>query len=291
MQLYALDQHGAFISASHASKQCNYYCLECRGLVRLRSGVHRRKHYYHIASTTSCRLNGKSLIHLQTQCFIQNLLTEKECVLEAPFPNIQRIADAVWLSKKIIFEIQCSPIRREEVLQRNQDYQKEGYQVIWIFHERSFNRWKISGAELALRYSPYYYTNIDEEGRGCIYDQFDLIMKGIRHTSLGVLPIDLARPLKMADISLSHYINVPITIQKRFRTWPIAFAGDLVHICSVQNPEKNLLKMLERAYEEERRLFPQIETTRIKKIVDAVRIVFFQGYKIVFQALLEKASR
>ena len=52
-----------------------------------------------------------------------------DCQLEMIFPTIGRIADVAWLSQKIVFEIQCSPIFLQE-LSRNRDYQKEGWSLV-----------------------------------------------------------------------------------------------------------------------------------------------------------------
>ncbi|MEM8728221.1 MAG: competence protein CoiA family protein, partial [Chlamydiota bacterium] len=63
-----------------------------------------------------------------------------QVILEKSFPEIHRIADVVYPPKKIIYEIQYSPITLKEVQQRNRDYATLGYTVIWILHDRHFNR-------------------------------------------------------------------------------------------------------------------------------------------------------
>src|SRR5262249_33589089 len=127
-------------------------------------------HFYHTDSKRTCRLKGKTEKHLQTQKWLQNSLPHGESSLEYPFPSIGRIADVAWHPKKIVFEVQCSPITPHEVEARNRDYASIGYQVIWILHDvRYKQRWE-SAAEVFLRDHPHYYTNIDENGEGCVYD-------------------------------------------------------------------------------------------------------------------------
>ncbi len=91
--------------------------------------------------------------------------------MEVPFPIILRIADLYWPSVKIVFEIQCSPISKVEIASRNRDYARIGITVVWIFHERRFNRRFLSQAERFARKKVAYYTNINSKGRGFIYDQ------------------------------------------------------------------------------------------------------------------------
>lgn len=287
MQLFALDENGNPIAASAALKQCNYSCMECRSVVRLRSGLHRRKHFYHTNAISSCRLNGKSLTHLQIQCRIQNLFPKEDCTMERSFPEIHRIADVVWEPKKIIFEIQCSPITRGEVLQRNKDYGSLGYTVVWILHDKQFNRWRVSGAELALMHSPFYYTNVNQEGEGMIYDQLSIIIKGIRRTSLGPMPILLHRPFKITLSEQHPNFKLPAVLKHRMQTWPIAFEKDIVDACR----KEGCKDFLAAALQEEKRLLPCLHATKFDRLKNIFRMLFYQPYRIIFQILLEKASR
>ena len=71
--------------------------------------------------------------------------------LEHRFPSIGRVADVVYFPKKIIFEVQCSPISLKEVQKRNRDYLSLGFTVIWILHDRHYNKKTLSLAERACR--------------------------------------------------------------------------------------------------------------------------------------------
>ena len=142
MQLFALDENDQLVPAQRAVRQRTYICLECGKNVRLRGGVHRQIHYYHIEPIRSCKLAGKSLIHLNVQFYMQSILPQGDSALEHRFPRIRRIADVVWISQKIVFEIQVSLITAEEVLQRNRDYLSQGYRVVWILHEKRYNKFQ-----------------------------------------------------------------------------------------------------------------------------------------------------
>ena len=92
---------------------------------------------------------------------------------EYRFPSISRIADIVDFSKKTIFEVQCSSISYEEVRERNHDYQSLGFTVIWILHDKVFNKRNVSLAELYIRQKLSYYTSMTPFGQGLFYDTLD----------------------------------------------------------------------------------------------------------------------
>lgn len=122
MQLYAFDVNNRLVFSSHAHKQKNYICPECKGIVRLRGGLQRQNHFFHQEAVRTCRQSGKSVQHLAVQYFFLDRLPEGECALEHSFPEIGRIGDVVWFQEKIVFEIQCSFITAAEVQARNSDY-------------------------------------------------------------------------------------------------------------------------------------------------------------------------
>jgi competence protein CoiA len=170
MQIYALNSQGALISSSEAQKEFTYLCPECKNPLRLRGGDLRRLHFYHPDFTHLCRQNGKSETHLALQMHIQQLLLE-DCLLERPFNEIGRIADCFWISKKQVIEIQCSMITGAEIAKRTKDYESLGLRVLWILHERTFNKKRVTQAEAFLRSYPHFFTNFNERGQGVIYRQ------------------------------------------------------------------------------------------------------------------------
>lgn len=196
MQFYALEDHRPIL-AKEAIRQKNYRCPECLGIVRLRGGEQRQNHFYHLHRSPSCRQSQKSLPHLQTQLFVQSQFSG--AVLEKSFTQIGRIGDVCWEEGKLIFEIQCSPISLQEVRERNRDYEKLGYRVVWLLHDRRFNRFRVSPAEKFLRGQTTFFANIDAAGRGIIYDQQELF-RGLRRVRRGPkLRIDVTQPLHVAD--------------------------------------------------------------------------------------------
>ncbi len=116
-------------------------------------------------------------------------------VLEHPFPPIGRIADFVYFPKKLIFEVQCSPIDLYEVRKRNEDYASLGFTVIWILHDRIFNKGILPPAEFYLRQNLAYYTSINQFGQGFFYDQLDFFrgLKRVYRSSPHILRSFLPR--------------------------------------------------------------------------------------------------
>lgn len=227
MQLYALDAEEQMISARFALKQTDYHCLECQQIVRLRGGPQRQRHFYHLDPTPLCRQHQKGEVHLQIQSYFLQQLPLGDCILEYSFPSIGRIADVAWLSQKIIFEIQCSPIAPHEILARNRDYQQAGWQVVWILHDQRYNHMRLSAAEMALHSSPHFFTNMDRLGSGIIYDQFEIRQEGMRLKRLSPLPIDIRK--KASDFLDSQFFSSPL-LKKRALTWKIYFEGDLIDL-------------------------------------------------------------
>lgn len=241
MHLYALDENESLISVQDANKQQDYTCLECRSLVRCRKGFLRQPHFYHLQPNRTCRQSGKSLSHIHLQLHLQAKFPGAE--LEKRFSSIQRIADVVYETEKIIFEIQCSPITAREVMARNQDYQSLGYQVIWLLHDQVFNRKFLTAAEHFLQNSPHYFTNFNAQGERVIYDQWDRIEKGCRLTIFErrVLTVEALNLIKLQ----SHIRKeTPQWMERRLHHWTHCFSGDhldhvrLGNILLINNDQK-----------------------------------------------------
>lgn len=204
MQLYAFsDERPLF--AGQACKGKNYFCPECKSPVRLRGGPSRQLHFYHLHAHKNCRQHQKGPVHIQLQLIVQSLLPEGQ--IERAFPKIGRIADVACEKSKRIFEIQVSPISAQEVKARTADYESLGYRVIWVLHEKRFNKRMLTSAELALQGKCRYFSNMTEKGKGMIYDQFEQL-EGARRFNRGApLRVDL----------------------KTFFLEPFFHAGDLTH--------------------------------------------------------------
>jgi competence protein CoiA len=280
MQIYALDTEKILISAAKAKKQQNYRCLECGNAVRVRSGKHRQAHFYHLQPERRCTLHAKGMPHLQLQYRIKSLIPEAE--LECRFPSINRIADAAWHVQRIVFEIQYSPMNAEELSQRTQDYRSLGYQVIWIFHDHLYNREKLSSAEDAAQALPHYFSDMDAQGIGSIYDQYAKVERGKRTARLPRLSID---PSKIHFLpSETNQQTLPKQIAAKIHSWPGYFAGDIVdRITNFPNDELQiLLKSWEEAPQEDKLLL-----LFVKQGID----VLIAWYRTLFRFFLEKACQ
>jgi len=206
MQFYGLEKE-RLVLVTNAEKGTDYRCPECLGQLRVRGGPHRQIHFYHLKRPALCRQHEKTLEHLQTQLRIQSILSVGEGILEKSFTAIGRIADVAWEKNKIIFEIQCSPISLEEVHNRCRDYEKLGYKLVWILHDRRFNCRKMSAAENYLRSRLCYFTNIDERGDGIIYDQLEELRGSRRFFRGPPLRVDVASPILASEEKPFHFLG------------------------------------------------------------------------------------
>ena len=220
------------------------------------------------------------MAHIQTQCYLQKTLPPGECLLEVRFPSIGRIADAVWTAKKLIFEVQCSPISSEEVHTRISDYATLGYQVIWILHDKLYNQTRLSAAELYLRNSPYYFTNMDKEGHGFIYDQFDLWIKGWRRYKMAPLTIDIANP---QTITPFEHTEIPTLYRERVRSWSLHFGDDFIDQGKMDSSYFSHAYQMELEYAP-----PPTPTTLWKGIQDLFHKICVRPYALFFQLFLER---
>lgn len=233
MQLCAFDSQNEITFAHQAIKQHDYYCIECHEKVRVRRGLQRQPHFYHIKPNYICRMHGKGAVHLMLQQFIQTRFFPS-AYLEYRFPEINRIADLVFLPKKLVFEIQCASITPEEIMGRNNDYSSIGYQVIWILHDQRYNQSKVSSAEYILRGVPHYYSNLNKHGQGIIYDHFSLFEGGVRKHRFPRLQVDLALPIEFHKNERFDKVKeqLPKQLCQRLIHWPLGFSGDCIDSCA-----------------------------------------------------------
>ncbi|MBS0624709.1 MAG: hypothetical protein JSS32_01505 [Verrucomicrobia bacterium] len=224
MALYALDSEGV-VSADEAPDRGQYWCLECNSPVQVRQGQ-RRRHFYHVKTSPSCRLYSKSEDHLLLQLEIKNLFAKEEIHLERPFVSIGRLADACWERCKIVFEIQCSQLSASEARSRIHDYASVGYSVVWLLDDRLFNRRILRPGELQLRQHLCYYVKFRRTTRSFFYDQFE-VFQGNRRLKRGSrLSVQLPAPRQMPR-SLPD--RLPQQILNRIHHSRLFFQGDLIH--------------------------------------------------------------
>ncbi|MEI8365518.1 MAG: competence protein CoiA family protein [Parachlamydiaceae bacterium] len=246
MQLCALDLDQQLVFAGKAAKQHDYACVECRQTVRLRHGMHRQPHFYHVKPNGHCHLHAKGMPHLMLQYFLKNTLPDGEVEMECRFPAIGRIADVVWHTKHLVYEIQCSPISPEEVTARNADYGSLGYQVVWIFHQDRYNHHRLSAAEHILCDSTHYFTDMNALGEGQVYDQLSIVERGVRIHRLSPLPVDLTSPFFLKEDKNKENFDgfLPKALRQRAKAWTVCFAGDTLDCC-LRGSSDELLRQLE----------------------------------------------
>lgn len=121
-----------------------------------------------------------SSLHRDLQNFFLKKLSYFSPKREVRFDSIHRTADILIESKKLIFEIQCSPISQAEVMRRNTDYQQRGYRTIWILHTKHFGKKWPSQAERYLADRERYYSNF-AQGGGEIFDMMTFPKKSGMH--------------------------------------------------------------------------------------------------------------
>lgn len=248
MQLRALQEKNS-IFASQAEKGKNYTCPGCFGIVRLRQGPFRQAHFYHIRerSEAACRLATKGPEHIAIQEKLRLCFPESE--LECPFPKIGRIADFYWPEEKLVIEIQCSPISKEQARSRTEDYLSLGLRLLWLLHTKTYNRRIVGKAERYLRLMGCFYTDINSAGKGNIWDQWEAFRGPYRIKKGNPLKVDLLHPRQTPNRS-----DIPQLLKMR----SLYFPGDLYDRWSKKKflPARpalrplipDLLRMLTRGY-------------------------------------------
>jgi competence protein CoiA len=227
MALYAVDDDD-LIHASDAISGKVYWCLDCFGPVKRRLGK-QVYYFYHLTAAPQCRLYSKTEDHLLAQLQLKRKLPALH--LEKPFLPINRVADACWEERKIVFEIQCSPITPAEAAQRMKDYTSQGYQVVWLLDDRRYNKKLLRPAEEFLRQHPTYYVNIKRE---LYYDQFELFHEKQRWIKGRPLPLQLDQVQHRPTLSFTpdRYPQQICLLQS-----PLYFRGDRLH-CALYQPKR-----------------------------------------------------
>lgn len=194
--LTAKKRDGTTLLASDAERGLDYFCPECSGVVRLRMGNERRPHFFHLEPPLSCRQAAKSLEHLSLQLHIKRVFENQgvKAHIEHRFPSVNRINDVYIPEKNLSFEIQCSPMTKEEALARIQDYRKLNIDVVWILHTMTFLKRKATSFEKAIENSPHYFSSMDSQGRGDIFDLYAPIERGFRKEMNARHPVDITAP-------------------------------------------------------------------------------------------------
>ncbi len=226
MALYATNGEDC-IFAADADPAASFRCLECRSPVKVRRGVSRMPHFYHLQKSSRCHLYSKSEDHLLLQLQVQKLFLPDRVEIERPFLSIHRIADLLWEKEKIVFEIQCSKLDLFEAQKRIVDYRKAGYEVVWLLDDRIFNKALIRPAEEFLRSGSAYFFSFERTGFSHFYDQLEIVIDRKRCKKGHPLRVELSKPQRKPTLEWPP--SLPSQIQERIASSERYFRGDLLH--------------------------------------------------------------
>ncbi len=271
MQSYALDSSGKRTFVQSAERFKDYFCIECGARVRVRGGQYRvRAHYFHIHDVASCRQAGKTVEHVAIQKLIQEQIGTAFCEEEYRFSSIGRVADVAWPDKKLIFEVQCSPISAKEVEERNRDYASIGWDVIWILYDKTFKRKQPSHAELFLQKHTHYYSDV-----ATIYDT-------VRYSFIDnrCISVDRLQPM------ISQTRELPKVLQERLSSWIYCAEGDyLLGQDDAWQAAVDTLFAIEKKHKQKRNYFYPLE--RVLLAFRALwHVVLERSCRLLFWALI-----
>lgn len=286
MALYAYDDE-ILVYASDAKERRSYRCSHCKEPVKVRKGLYRIAHFYHLSRSPTCRLHSKSQDHLLAQLAIQSLLPVGEGSLEKSFFEILRVADIVWEPHKIIFEIQCSLLSQTEAEERVRDYAQIGYQIVWILDDRVFNKKSPRPAEQWIRQRLSYFASIRHQTFPIFYDQFEIFQQQRRIKKGPPLKVKLQNPRQIPPISLPEE-KFPCQVLHKAQMTHLFFQGDLMHkaILSLAIPSLAVSMQNLRMQED----ISSLPMFKLKSTRNWIFWTFLQPLGFLLLALFEKFS-
>ncbi|WP_066025833.1 competence protein CoiA [Enterococcus mundtii] len=139
--LLAKDKEGSIFLATDATKECDYYCPNCGNQVFLRRGMKRIAHFFHHA-TSDCQVfseaESEEHLNLKRQCFRWLKKSYPRVEMEGYLSQLMQRPDI--LAGHHAFEIQCSPLSYERMIERTINYKANGYVVWWLLGMKFFKR-------------------------------------------------------------------------------------------------------------------------------------------------------
>ncbi|MCH9617307.1 MAG: hypothetical protein SP4CHLAM5_04090 [Chlamydiia bacterium] len=160
-------------------------------------------------------------LHRVVQEEICNIIGANDLYLEYRFKG--HIADIYWRRHNIVFEVQCSKMSREECIKRTSDFERLGVRIIWILHQKNFNKPLLSPMEQYLTARKgLYYTNISQAGEGIVFDQEEALCYGIRKIRSHPIKIDLCSPIYKKHSLQVHFKGdkKDLGLIKRVKSFP-----------------------------------------------------------------------
>lgn len=122
-------------------KKMNWFCCDCQEPVILKAGRIKQMHFAH-GKDSECQSfsEGETREHLAGKTLLyQNCCHHQiQVELEAYLPKLKQRPD-VLVDQKLALEFQCSPLSFERLKERTDNYQKHGYEVLWILGRELFS--------------------------------------------------------------------------------------------------------------------------------------------------------
>lgn len=162
--------------------------------------------------------------HKQIQLRLVSIIGSECLKMEQRMPSIGRIADLVWEEKRLVFEVQCSPMSLAEAKKRTSDYALIGYDVIWLLDNRRFGRRRQTKSERWLRANGAKYFVLSNS-IFYLYDSLDSFVGPLRVHSSYLGSIDIKNPYLRIH---THVDTVPRKLHKRWYQTRHLFPGDLL---------------------------------------------------------------
>jgi competence protein CoiA len=125
--LVAHDATNVRVCGWDADRHHPYHCPGCQQPVRCKQGAKVVWHFAHL-SRDDCDLDGESVRHMEIKALVAR---RWRADLEVPLGK--RRADAVVETRKLVLEVQCSPMSADEWDARERDYRAMGYKVAWVW--------------------------------------------------------------------------------------------------------------------------------------------------------------
>lgn len=139
--LLAKDKEGSIFLATDATKECDYYCPNCGNQVFLKRGMKRIAHFFH-HDTSDCQVfseaESEEHLNLKRQCFRWLKKSYPRVEMEGYLSQLMQRPDI--LVGHHAFEIQCSPLSYERMIERTINYKANGYVVWWLLGMKFFKR-------------------------------------------------------------------------------------------------------------------------------------------------------
>lgn len=131
--LLAKDKNGDAFLAIEASKKFKYYCPSCGKQVFLKRGKKRIAHFSH-RDTTSCQVfseaESEEHLYLKTQFFQWLKKSYPRVEMEGYLSQLMQRPDI--LAGHHVFEVQCSQLSYERMIERTINYKANVYIVWWL---------------------------------------------------------------------------------------------------------------------------------------------------------------